>query len=164
MKRIGILSDTHTYVHPEMERIFSDCDEIWHAGDFGNMETVAALKAMKPLRGVHGNVDSQEIRIEFPRILRFNCEDVDVLMTHIGGYPGKYQSDIMDIMKVRTPDLFISGHSHILKVMPDKRFNLLHINPGAAGKQGLHHKITFVRFVIDGKHIKDLEVVEFDKF
>ncbi len=163
MKRIGILSDTHTYVHPEMERIFSACDEIWHAGDFGNMETVAALQAMKPLRGVYGNVDSQEIRAVFPRVARFFCEEVDVLITHIGGYPGRYESGILEIMKVKPPDLFISGHSHILKVMPDKRFNLLHINPGAAGKQGLHHKITFVRFVIDGKTIQDLEVVEFNK-
>ncbi len=163
MKRIGLLSDTHTFIHPELERIFSSCDEIWHAGDFGNLETVESLQAMKPLRGVYGNIDSHSIRGIFTRIVRFFCEEVDVLMTHIGGYPGRYHPDILEIMKVKPPDLFICGHSHILKVMPDKRFKLLHINPGAAGKQGLHNRITFVRFVIDGKKIKDLEVVEFDR-
>lgn len=163
MKRIGILSDTHAHIHPEIPRIFASCDEIWHAGDFGSIEAVKELQAIKPLRGVHGNIDGMEVRSLFPEFLRFSCEGVDVLMTHIGGYPGRYESKALQILKVNPPGLFISGHSHILKVMHDDRFNLLHINPGAAGRQGLHRKITMVRFVIDKSIIKDLEVVEFDK-
>ncbi len=163
MKRIGLLSDTHGHIHPEIPRIFESCDEIWHAGDFGSIEAVRKLHAIKHLRGVHGNIDGMEIRMLFPEMLRFQCEGVDVLMTHIGGYPGRYESKVLNILKINPPGLFISGHSHILKVMHDDHHNLLHINPGAAGRQGLHRNITMVRFVIDKATIKDLEVVEFDK-
>jgi uncharacterized protein len=163
MRRIGLLSDTHGYIHPELPRIFSTCDEIWHAGDFGNLSTARGLQEIKPLRGVFGNIDGQDIRSSFPKYQRFQCEEVDVLMTHIGGYPGNYNPDIREILKTNPPKLFISGHSHILKVMYDKRNQLLHINPGAAGKNGLHKVITMVRFSIDGSQIKDLEVVEFDR-
>lgn len=163
MKRIGLLSDTHTHIHPEIPRIFESCDEIWHAGDFGSMEAVRKLQAIKHLRGVHGNIDDMEVRMQFPEMLRFQCEGVDVLMTHIGGYPGRYESKVLNILKINPPGLFISGHSHILKVMHDAHYKLLHINPGAAGRQGLHKTITMVRFVIEKSNIKDLEVVEFDK-
>lgn len=163
MKRIGLLSDTHAHIHREIPRIFESCDEIWHAGDFGSIEAVQELQAIKPLRGVHGNIDDMEVRRIFPEFLRFRCEEVDVLITHIGGYPGRYDPKVLHILKIDPPRLFISGHSHILKVMHDDRFNLLHINPGAAGRQGLHKTITMVRFVIDKSNIKDLEVVEFDK-
>lgn len=163
MKRIGLLSDTHAFVHAEIPRIFDSCDEIWHAGDFGSMDVVKKLQAIKPLRGVFGNIDDMEVRRLFPELLRFKCEDVDVMITHIGGYPGRYEQKVLQIVKVNPPALFISGHSHILKVMSDKRYDLLHINPGAAGRQGLHKTITMVRFVIDKSHIKDLEIIEFDK-
>ncbi len=163
MRKIGLLSDTHGYFHPEIPRIFKDCDEIWHAGDFGSEEVAAQLREAKPLRGVYGNIDAQDIRLQYPEFLRFQCKGVDVLMTHIGGYPGKYPSHILDIFRVKPPDLFICGHSHILKVMSDKRFKLLHINPGAAGLSGFHKVITMLRFSITGPEIKDLEVVEFEK-
>lgn len=163
MKKIGILSDTHGYVHPELGRIFENCHEIWHCGDFGSYEVAEKLKAMAPLRGVYGNIDGQEIRQEFGQFSRFWCEEVDVLITHIGGYPSNYDSRAREIIKVNPPTLFVCGHSHILKVMFDKRFNLLHINPGAAGKSGFHKVITMIRLTIDGKKIKDLELVEFEK-
>ena len=163
MRKIGLLSDTHGYLHPELTRIFKDCDEIWHAGDFGDIQTVETLKEIKPLRGVFGNIDGTEIRIEFPEFLRFWCEDVDVLITHIGGYPGNYSPAVRQIMQTKPPQLFISGHSHILKVINDKKHKCLHMNPGAAGRSGFHKVITMLRFIIDGKNIKDLEVVEFPR-
>ena len=163
MRRIGLMSDTHGYIHPELKRIFKDCDEIWHAGDFGNLETVDALRKLKPLRGVYGNIDDTGIRSEFPDMLRFTCEEVDVLMIHIGGYPGNFSSKVREIMRVRPPKLFISGHSHILKIIFDKKHNCLHLNPGAAGRHGFHKVISMLRFVIDGPHIKDMEVVEFPR-
>ncbi len=163
MKRIGLLSDTHGYLHPEMERIFKECDEIWHAGDFGNYDVVAGLQAMKPLTGVFGNIDGQDIRLSFPKYQRFWCEEVDVLMTHIGGYPGNYAPEVRNILQTKPPKLFISGHSHILKVQYDQRFKFLHINPGAAGKNGFHKVITMIRFTINSALIKDLEVVEFPR-
>lgn len=164
MKRIGLLSDTHGFVHPEIPRIFDSCDEIWHAGDFGSLEVAEELSSIKPLRGVHGNIDGQEIRRIYPRFLRFNCEDADILITHIGGYPDRYTPEVRPIIESGPPEVFISGHSHILKVMPDKRNQLLHINPGAAGKSGFHRVITMVRFSIEGKQIRDLEVVEFNRY
>ena len=163
MKRIGLLSDTHGFIHPRLGQIFGECDEIWHAGDFGNIGTVEKLQAIKPLRGVFGNIDGHDIRIVFPKYLRFFCEEVDVLMTHIGGYPDNYAPDVRSMLATKPPRLFISGHSHILKVQFDKRFNLLHINPGAAGRNGLHKVITMVRFTIDGHDIRDLEIVENDR-
>lgn len=163
MKRIGLISDTHSHIHPEIPNIFNECDEIWHAGDFGHIQVARNLMALKPLRGVHGNIDNQEIRQLFPRFLRFRCEEVDVLMTHIGGYPGKYAPGIEEMLRTKTPDLFISGHSHILKVIRDKKFGLMHMNPGAAGRTGLHKVITMLRFTIDRKQLKDLDVIEYSR-
>lgn len=163
MQRIGLLSDTHGFVHPELPRIFKDCDEIWHAGDFGNLQTVDTLKSIKPLRGVYGNIDATDIRQEYPETLRFVCEDVDVLMTHIGGYPGNYAPSVRKIMQTHPPKLFISGHSHILKIIHDKKHNCLHLNPGAAGRHGFHKVISMLRFVIDKSNIKDMEIIEFPR-
>jgi uncharacterized protein len=163
MKRIGLLSDTHGFLHPDLPRIFGACDEIWHAGDFGSMGVADGLKAIKPLRGVYGNIDGQDIRFSHPRILRFHCEQVDVLMMHIGGYPGNYSQEALSIIRESPPTLFISGHSHILKVQFDKRHNLLYINPGAAGKSGFHKHITMLRFAIEKDRISELEVVEFPR-
>ncbi|NVO20268.1 MAG: metallophosphoesterase family protein [Bacteroidetes bacterium] len=163
MKRIGLLSDTHGYLHPKIFNFFSECDEIWHAGDIGNFETSAKLSEFKILRAVYGNIDGTEIRATHPRIQRFYCEEVSVMMTHIGGYPGRYEKDIKPLLQAEKPKLFIAGHSHILKVIYDQKLGLLHMNPGAAGKSGLHKVITFVRFVIDGQNIRDLEVFEAER-
>jgi uncharacterized protein len=163
MIRIGLLSDTHGFLHPELDRIFQECHQIWHAGDFGNIQTAESLESIKPLTGVYGNIDDQSIRQRFPKYQRFMAEDVDVLMTHIGGYPGNYNTDIRQMLKISAPRLFISGHSHILKVMYDKKYDLLHINPGSAGRAGFHKVITMIRFIIDGSNIRDLEVIEFPK-
>lgn len=163
MKRIGLLSDTHGYYHPGLENIFSKCDEIWHAGDIGNPEITNKLASLKPLRAVYGNIDGKEIRKSFPLHQRFKIEEVDVWITHIGGYPGNYAPAIKADIHLNPPKLFISGHSHILKVMNDKKLGLLHMNPGAAGIYGIHKVITVLRFTIDGNRIKDLEVVELKK-
>ncbi len=161
MKKIGLISDTHNYLDPKVETYFKDCDEIWHVGDVGTISVIdGLLKIVPTVRGVYGNIDGQDIRGYFPKNLRFKCEDVDVWMTHIGGYPNRYSMDVRDIIKKNPPKLFISGHSHILKVMFDKKLNLLHINPGAAGKHGFHKVKTIVRFTIDRENIKDLEVIE----
>ena len=160
MKRIGLLSDTHTFIDDKVLGFFKDCDEVWHAGDIGNIETADKISNFKPLKAVYGNIDGQEIRACFPKIQSFECEQVKVLMTHIGGYPGKYEREMRILIEKIKPNLFISGHSHILKVIYDNKYELLHINPGAAGKLGLHQVKTAVRFNIDGKEIKDLEVLE----
>ena len=160
MKKIGLLSDTHGHVDEKIIEFFRDCDEIWHAGDIGIIETADKISKKKPLLAVYGNIDGQDVRITYPKIQSFTCEKVRVLMTHIGGYPGKYRKEMKELIKELKPNLFISGHSHILKVIFDKRNELLHINPGAAGKSGLHKYQTAIRFVIDGKEIKDLEVFE----
>ena len=160
MKRIGLLSDTHGYWDDRYEKYFSECDEIWHVGDFGTLEIANRLAALKPLRGVFGNCDGGELRYMFTERLRFMCEGVDVLMKHIGGYPGNYDSSIRGTMFARPPKLFISGHSHILKVLYDKTLDCVHINPGAAGQQGFHLVRTLVRLTIDGTQIKDVEVIE----
>lgn len=160
MKHIGVLSDTHNYVHPKIIYFFKDVDEIWHAGDFGSIAVADELKKSKPLKGVYGNIDGQDVRTEFGKNLRFFCEEVDVWLTHIGGYPGKYDLSVRGEIQASPPKLFVCGHSHILKVMYDKKFKLLHINPGAAGKYGLHHRITAVRFFIDKSEIKNLEVLD----
>ena len=138
----------------------NEADEIWHAGDIGNLEVTDKLEALKPLKAVYGNIDNAKIRKEFPLNNRFMCEGIDVWITHIGGYPGKYSPAVKEEIKKNPPKIFISGHSHILKVMNDKNLNLLHMNPGAAGKQGFHKKRTMLRFKIDGKEISDLEVIE----
>ena len=160
MKRIGLLSDTHSYWDSKYEKYFAECDEIWHVGDIGSLEIVDKLSAIAPIRAVYGNIDGGDIRHLFPEKYRFKCEDVDVLMKHIGGYPGNYDSSIRSSLFVSPPKLFISGHSHILKVMYDRTLKCLHINPGAAGMSGFHKVRTLVRFTIDGSEIKDLEVIE----
>lgn len=160
MIRIGLISDTHGYLDPKVEKYFKVCDEIWHIGDVGNLNVIKQLSRIKPVRGVYGNIDGHEIRRLFPKNLRFKCEDADVWMTHIGGYPNRYSKDVREKIKTNPPNLFISGHSHILKIMYDKKLKLLHINPGAAGKSGFHKVKTIVRFTINKKEIQDLEVIE----
>lgn len=163
MRRIGLLSDTHGYLHPRLFIFFEKVDEIWHVGDFGNIETADKLAAFKPLKGVYGNIDDHQIRAVYKQHQRFLCEDVDVWMTHIGGYPGKYERGVMPEIFRNPPTLFISGHSHILKVIYDKKLDLLHMNPGAAGLKGFHKVCTALRFVIDGSNIRDLEIWEMEK-
>lgn len=163
MKKIGLLSDTHGWFNPKILDFFKGCDEIWHAGDIGTTEVADRLSEFKRLRAVFGNVDGQELRLMFPKIQIFNVEDVKVVMTHIGGYPGRYETGMTLLLASEKPDIFISGHSHILKVMRDPAMNLLHINPGAAGNSGFHKVITMVRFQIDGKDISNMEVYELDR-
>ena len=160
MTRIGILSDTHGYWDDRYLKYFENCDEIWHAGDIGSWEVAEKLVAFRPLRAVRGNIDGGEIRQTYPEMKRFTIEGVDVLIKHIGGYPGKYDASIRQHLFVRPPKLFVCGHSHILKVQYDKTLNMLHINPGAAGKYGFHKVRTLVRFAIDKGEFKDLEVIE----
>lgn len=138
-------------------------DEVWHAGDIGDLSVTDAIEKLKPLKAVHGNIDDYNIRNVFPEDNRFMCEGVDVWITHIGGYPGKYNQRIREEIKANPPKLFICGHSHILKVMPDKKLNLLHMNPGAIGKHGFHQARTMLRFEIDGTDIKNLEVIEYSR-
>lgn len=160
MTRIGIIADTHNFLDEKVFYHFSDCDEIWHAGDFGNYELAAQLKNCKPLKGVYGNIDGQDIRIEFPEQLVFNCEHIKVMMRHIGGYPPKYNKATKEQLLIHKPALFITGHSHILKIMYDDMLQCLHINPGAAGKQGWHKVRTLVRINIHESNISNCEVIE----
>lgn len=160
MKRIGLLSDTHGYWDERYAKYFAECDEIWHAGDIGSPELAMRLNEIRPLRAVYGNIDGGELRRTYTETLRWQCEDASILMTHIGGYPGKYDPRIRKQLLASPPDLFISGHSHILKVQYDPALACLHINPGAAGLQGWQTVRTLVRFTIDGKQFKDLEVIE----
>ncbi|MBS1744101.1 MAG: metallophosphoesterase family protein [Bacteroidetes bacterium] len=162
MTRIGLISDTHNFLDESVFTHFKQCDEIWHAGDFGTIKLAHQLRDQSglPLRGVYGNIDGRDIRAEFPEKLHFNCESVQVYMQHIGGYPGRYAPNVKNEIIAHASTLFISGHSHILKVMYDEKLSCLHINPGAAGKQGWHKVRTIVRFAIDGKEIKDCEVIE----
>jgi len=160
MTRIGLLSDTHGSIPASTFEFFKDCDQIWHAGDIGNVQVIDQLEGFKPLVAVYGNIDGTEVRIICPEFQSFIVEKVKVLMTHIGGYPGRYELKALTRIRKEKPGLFVAGHSHILKVMYDQKNKLLHINPGASGKSGLHQKITMVRFVIDGDQIKDLEVFE----
>jgi putative phosphoesterase len=160
VKKIGLLSDTHGYLDEAIFTHFEKCDEIWHAGDFGNLELAEALSDFKPLRGVYGNIDGQDIRQLYPETLRFSIEELDVFMIHIGGYPNRYSPVVKDLMLHNPPSLFISGHSHILKVIYDKKFECLHLNPGAAGKQGWHKVRTLQRFDIEEGKIQNLEVIE----
>ena len=160
MLKIGLLSDTHAYWDDRYATYFSSCDEIWHAGDIGSLNVLNRLEEIKPVRAVHGNIDGYDIRMACPTHLRFQAEEVDVWITHIGGYPGKYAFEVCPDIYNHPPKLFICGHSHILKVQYDQALELLHINPGAAGKSGMHAIRTLARFTIDGKDIKDLEVIE----
>lgn len=160
MFKVGLLSDTHGYWDDKYATYFSQCDEIWHAGDIGSDLLAARLAALKPLRAVYGNIDGGALRLQYPKVAHFTIEEVKVMMTHIGGYPGRYNPEIRPQLYATRPDLFITGHSHILKVGFDQSLHCLHINPGAAGKSGFHHVRTLVRFAIEGKEIKDLEVIE----
>ncbi|WP_026914385.1 metallophosphoesterase family protein [Christiangramia portivictoriae] len=162
MKKILLLSDTHSHIDDRILHYAGQADEIWHAGDIGKTEVTDKLKEIGPLRAVYGNIDDAEIRKEFPLNERFTCEEVDVWITHIGGYPGKYSPAIREEIRQHPPKLFICGHSHILKVMNDKNLGLLHMNPGAAGKHGFHKKRTMLRFQINKKEIKELEVIELE--
>jgi putative phosphoesterase len=163
MKRIGLISDTHHYLDPAVFTHFDKCDEIWHAGDFGTIDLAKQLSAFKPLKGVYGNIDGNDIRTVYPEKLRWQCEGVEVYMTHIGGYPPRYTPEVKQELTARPPQLFICGHSHILKVMFDDKLQCLHMNPGAAGNQGWHKVKTLIRFTIDGTNMKDCEVIELGK-
>jgi putative phosphoesterase len=161
MVRIGLLSDTHSFLDPELMPILRECDEIWHAGDVGHGEIVKQLQSIgKPIRMVYGNIDGREVRLIAPQQLLWQVEQMKILMIHIGGYPGHYPSVIRQILLKEKPDIFICGHSHILKVIYDKELKLLHINPGACGKVGFQQVRTMVRFVIDGDKVKDMAVIE----
>jgi putative phosphoesterase len=160
MKRIALLSDTHGFLDKKIFPYFESCDEIWHAGDIGTIAITDELSKRKPVKAVYGNIDGQDVRSVWPKDQRFFCEGVDVWITHIGGYPGHYSPDVRAKIQEAPPKLFICGHSHILKVMNDKKLNLLHINPGAAGVHGFHKVKTLVRFSINKEKIEDLEVIE----
>ena len=167
MTRIGLISDTHNYLDETVFEHFKNCEEIWHAGDFGNIDIAVQLSKFQAtqngpplLRGVYGNIDGYDIRNIYPEQIVFMCEEVKVMMRHIGGYPPRYNPETKKELALRRPQLFISGHSHILKVMYDDKLNCLHMNPGAAGKYGWHKIRTIIRFIIDGKEIKDCEVIE----
>ena len=160
MTKIGLLSDTHNYLDDAVLKQLDKCDEIWHAGDFGNVDIANRLRALKPLKGVYGNIDGYDIRSEFSEQLLFYCEEVKVLMKHIAGYPGRYAPGVRSLIVKEHPLLFISGHSHILKIMYDEKLKCLHMNAGAAGLQGWHKVRTLIRFVVDGKEMSNCEVVE----
>ncbi|MCL2511358.1 MAG: metallophosphatase family protein [Bacteroidales bacterium] len=160
MKKIGILSDTHSYLHPKLFEFFKDVDEIWHAGDFGSVETAEQLQQFKPLRGVYGNIDNAALHRSFPLFNIFEIESVKVILTHIGGSPRHYPAYVVETLRKEKPQIFVAGHSHILKITHDKQHNFLFINPGAAGLQGIHHRITFVRFAITGMTFHDMEIFE----
>ncbi len=165
MTRIGLISDTHGFLDDMVFKHFEQCDEIWHAGDFGSIEISNRLAAQSGLtiKGVYGNIDGQDVRSIYPEQLVFICEGVKVMIRHIGGSPPKYNPETRKELQLHQPLLFISGHSHILKVMYDDKMNCLHMNPGAAGKQGWHKVRTIIRFVIDGKDMKNCEVIELGK-
>ena len=163
MTKILLLSDTHSYIGDDILKYVQQADEVWHAGDIGNLSVTDAIKAIKPLKAVYGNIDNSEARAEFPLHNRFFCEEVDVWITHIGGYPNKYNMNIRSEIQSNPPDLFICGHSHILKVMPDKKLDLIHMNPGAIGKHGFHKVRTMLRFEINDKQIQNLEVIEYKR-
>jgi hypothetical protein len=163
MTRIGLISDTHGYLDPTVFEHFKNVDEIWHAGDFGNLELAEALRSFKPLRGVWGNIDDSLVRNEFPEVACFTVEAVNILMIHIGGYPGRYNPKAKAELAIRKPQLFISGHSHILKVIYDEKLRCLHMNPGAAGQHGWHQIRTLIRFIIDDNKMRDCEVIELGK-
>jgi len=160
LTRIGIISDTHSYIDDSIFNFFKDCDLICHAGDIGNVSVAESISKIKQLKAVYGNIDGNELRLMFPKTQRFFCEDVDILMMHIGGYPGKYQNEIKEILRVKPPKLLITGHSHILKIIYDKKYDLLFINPGAAGKYGSHVVRTAIRLTIDKSNISNVEILE----
>jgi putative phosphoesterase len=158
--KIGLISDTHGWIHPRLFDHFAACDEIWHAGDIGNIETADSLAAFRPLKAVYGNIDDAIVRKAFKEHLIFNAEEIRVWLTHIGGTPGHYDQRVKPGIYENPPDLFICGHSHIAKVMYDKKAGFLYVNPGAAGYNGFHKYMTAIRFQIDGKNIHDMELIE----
>ena len=160
MKRIGLLSDTHGYWDDRYLKYFEECDEIWHAGDMGSTEVLERLMEFRPFRGVYGNIDGQDIRKMLPEINRFRIEGADIVIKHIGAYPGKYDPKVKNLIMTEAPNLLVCRHSHILKVKYDQNFGLLHIIPGAAGKYGFHAVRTLVRFSVDNCNFSDLEVIE----
>ncbi|HVU95893.1 MAG TPA: metallophosphoesterase family protein [Puia sp.] len=160
MLRIGLISDTHHFLDEKVFTHFENCDEIWHAGDFGTIQLANRLAGFKPLKGVYGNIDGPDIRGVYPENLHWQAEGVKVFMTHIGGYPPNYNVRVKKELDANPPQLFICGHSHILKVMFDEKRQCLHMNPGAAGRQGWHTVRTLIRFTIDGPDMKDCEVIE----
>lgn len=163
MPKILLLSDTHNYLDDKIWKYLEVCDEVWHAGDIGTISVLDELKKHKPLKAVYGNIDGNDIRVSYPKDSIFYCDEVKVFITHIGGYPGKYNTDAKKIILQERPQLFICGHSHILKVMFDKEHNLLHMNPGAAGVHGFHQIKTLLRFEITKKEITNLEIIELGK-
>lgn len=160
MKKIGLLSDTHSYLDNAVERYFAEVDEIWHAGDIGSIEVLEQLEAFKPTRAVYGNIDNAQIRAATKGVLRFELDGVDVAITHIAGYPGKYNHKVQEYLRLGPPKLFICGHSHILKVQFDKQHQMLHINPGAFGIHGFHKQRTMVRFELNQGKIENLEAID----
>ncbi|WP_438989639.1 metallophosphoesterase family protein [Polaribacter sp.] len=163
MKKILLLSDTHSFIDAKILKFVKQADEVWHAGDIGNLSVTDAIKDLKPLRAVYGNIDDKDARAEFPLDNKFELENVTVWMTHIGGYPNKYNQRIRDEIQQKPPKIFIAGHSHILKVQFDKKLNLLHLNPGAAGNHGFHKIRTMLRFCLENGEIKNLEIIELAK-
>jgi len=163
MTKILLLSDTHSFIDDQILKYVKLADEVWHAGDIGDLKVTDAIKKLKPLRAVYGNIDDATARLEFPLNNRFLCEQVDVWITHIGGYPGKYNINIREEIKKNPPKIFIAGHSHILKVQYDKKLQCLHLNPGACGKHGFHKVRTMLRFEIDGANIKNMEIIELEQ-
>ena len=162
--KIGLLSDTHSHLDPKVLSYFKDCDEIWHAGDIGEITVITELEKLKPLRAVFGNIDDKEMQARFPEDLWFECEGLNIWITHIGGAPPNYNPRVKKILKQRVPDIFICGHSHILRVKKDPNFrNMVYMNPGAAGNQGFHHVKTIMRFEITKGEIKNLEAIELGK-
>lgn len=164
MKKIALISDTHSYLNPKLLNVLSSVDEIWHAGDIGNIETLNTLKKIKNTIAVYGNIDNNEIKNFTQLTALFFCEEVKIIMTHIGGYPKKYSKGIKELLIKEKPNIFISGHSHILKIIYDKELDLLHLNPGAAGFSGFHSKITYLTFTIDKNNIKDMKIHELPKY
>ena len=163
MKKILLLSDTHSYIDDQILKFVKQADEVWHAGDIGNLNVTDAIKKLKPLRAVYGNIDDKDARAEFPLNNRFELENMDIWITHIGGYPGKYNQRVRTEIRQNPPNIFICGHSHILKIQHDKKLDVLHMNPGAAGKHGFHQIRTMIRFVLDKGDLKDVEVIELAK-
>ncbi|NLR91081.1 metallophosphoesterase family protein [Flammeovirga agarivorans] len=163
MIQVGIISDTHSYIDDRIIEHLKDCDEIWHAGDIGTEEVMSALKAIAPVRAVYGNIDNGKLRMEYPEEQIFTLEGLKIYMIHIGGYPPRYTTKLKKRLNEVNPNIFICGHSHILKVIPDQKRNLLHINPGAAGRHGFHHQRTIIKMVLDDGKPKDLKVVELGK-
>jgi len=162
--KVGLLSDTHSDLHPKIFEYFKDCDEIWHAGDIGDPQLALKLEEFKPFKAVYGNIDDKDLQVKFPEDLWFDCEGLTVWMTHIGGAPPNYNPRIKNKLKERVPDIFICGHSHILRIKKDPAYNgMLYLNPGAAGNHGFHHIKTLVRFEVIGKEIKNMEVIELGK-